>query len=151
MAQIIDGRRGGKILIHNGYLYQKNKVRPNGIYWRCESNNCRVPLRTKTFDVHEPPNNIVVNNVGNHNHNPRGETISHQMLLNEVKDNVNDPSAPLRCVYDDFMVTVTRRTNGPPVADIHVFHHIQSQMKRAKYKNVPPIPEDVDNVVINGV
>ena len=66
-----------------------------------------------------------------------------------MKDNVlNDP---LRHVYDDFVATVTRHANGPPVADIPVFHHIQSQMKRAKYKNVPPIPEDVDNVVINGV
>ena len=34
-AKLIDGNRGGKVLVSEGYKYQKNKALRDEIYWRC--------------------------------------------------------------------------------------------------------------------
>ena len=95
MACIIDGRRGGKILINDGFIYQKNKTGNEYIYWRCSSKDYRAPL----IDVGEPPDEIEVYDVGNHNHEPSDDIISRQALVNHMKQKKrDDPSVPLRRV-----------------------------------------------------
>ena len=101
MAKIIEGRRGGKVLVNEGFIYQKYQARQNCIYWRCSSIDCRAPLRTDVFYVNEPPEDIEVENVGAHNHPPMDEAIDRQVIVSRIKENVvANPSAPIRRVYD---------------------------------------------------
>ena len=152
MAQIINGRRGGKILVHEGYIYQRNQTSGDYIYRRCASKDCRAPLKTDAFDVAEPPNSFDAYDVGQHNHASSDEVIRQQLLINEMKENIrDDPSAPLRRVYDQSVVVARRRENAPPAEEIPLFHQVASQLKRTKYKNVPPVPNDVEDVEINDV
>ena len=51
MASIQPGNRGGKVLIHGGYRYQKNKAQGKKMYWRCWRKACGAFLQTAPFDV----------------------------------------------------------------------------------------------------
>lgn len=53
MPSIVAGNRGGKILVHDGFRYQKNRERNNAIYWRCWRSDCRTPMKTNVFDVED--------------------------------------------------------------------------------------------------
>jgi hypothetical protein len=60
MAFLQIGNRGGKVLVHDGYRYQKNRAINDKIFWRCWNKNCRAPLQTAFFDVDVDEQNIVV-------------------------------------------------------------------------------------------
>jgi len=51
MAYVMDGMKRGKVLIFNGFRFQKNRETANNIYWRCWRKNCRTPLTTNVFDL----------------------------------------------------------------------------------------------------
>ena len=63
MPSLVRGNRGGKVLIHEGYRYQKNRARNDAIYWRCWRVDCRAPLQTNLFDIDDENPNIRVINV----------------------------------------------------------------------------------------
>jgi len=152
MAETIDGRRGGKVLVHSGYIYHKNKISGDLIYWRCSSKDCRAPLKTNAFDIEDPPDAIDVFDMAEHNHVPSDEIIAKHQLVNDMKQNVrNDPSAPLRRVYDQTVVAARRQNNAPTVEEIPLFHEVTSRLKRTKYSIIPPIPNNVEEVELNDV
>ena len=119
MAQIIDGSRGGKILLHQGYIYQRNQTSGDS-----------GDVRPKTV-------------------------VHHLKLMRLTSLNLQiiqgDPSAPLRRVYDQSVVVTRRRENTPTAEKIPLFHQVASQLKRTKYKNVPPVPNNVEDVEINDI
>jgi hypothetical protein len=49
--RVIVVNRGGKVLIHNRFKYQKNRQRTESIYWRCWRKEFRANLRTNIFDL----------------------------------------------------------------------------------------------------
>ena len=90
--------------------------------------------------------------IGQHNHALSDEAIRWQIVVNEIKDNIrDDQSAPLRRVYDQSVVAVLRCVNAPSPEEITLFHQVSSQLKRTKYKNIPPIPNDTEDDEINDV
>jgi hypothetical protein len=52
-ARLLSGSLGGKVLIHQGFKYQKNIIRRHIIYWRCWKKECRAPLKTNLFDLED--------------------------------------------------------------------------------------------------
>ena len=52
-------REGLKVLIDNGYKYQKSKVWNNTIFWRCWQKDCKSFLKTRDFDMDNPNANIM--------------------------------------------------------------------------------------------
>ena len=61
MAYVGPGIKGtGKVLIHRGFRYQKNKMRTNSINWRCWRKDCQSTLRSNLFDITDIEPNIVV-------------------------------------------------------------------------------------------
>ena len=64
MAYLMEGINRGKILVHQGYRYQKNKEAVNFIYWRCWKKICRAPLTTNLFDLDDRNPTINVLRVG---------------------------------------------------------------------------------------
>jgi hypothetical protein len=66
-ARLISGSRGGKVLIHQGFKYQKNRIRGDIIYWRCWK-ECRAPLKTNLFDLWDQNANSNVLSEPEHTH-----------------------------------------------------------------------------------
>ena len=88
--------------------------------------------------------------VGNHNHEPSDDIISRQALVNHMKQKIrDDPFVSLRRVYDQSVVEA-RRAIIVDDENVPMFHRIASQLKRSKRKFFPDIPEEVEDVVING-
>ena len=113
---------------------------------------CRAPLKTDAFEVAEPPNNFDVYDVGQHNHASSDEVMRQQLPINEMEENIrDDPSAPLRRVQDQSVVVDRRRKYAARAEKIPLFHQVASQLKRIKYKNVPPVANAVEDVEINDV
>jgi hypothetical protein len=50
-SDVTRGDRGGKVLVFDGYKYQKNRKRGDNIHWRCWRETCRAPLQTNDFNV----------------------------------------------------------------------------------------------------
>ena len=51
MARVIEGERGGKLLIYQGYKYARNRMRGLAIYWRCSRQGCSTALISNVFDL----------------------------------------------------------------------------------------------------
>ena len=151
MVQIIEGGRGGKLLVHLGHRSQRNKVRTTGIYWRCCAQQCACTLKTNVFDIGFADNRINVINIGNHNHPPPQDGISRQIVVNRIKAVIlEDPTIPIKRAYDETVARIQRDAAIPPEG-IPEFHNIRAQLQWAKAINMPPIPVIVDDVVIDGV
>ena len=70
----------------------------------------------------------------------------------QLKDNIADnPVAPVKRVYDETISNIRRQDNAPNPEDIPVFEEFIGTLKRKKYENEPPIPQDVADVAIEGV
>ena len=156
MAYIGEGRRKGKILTYRGFIYQKNKATPNLIHWRCADKNCRVPLKTALFDINDPPANVdvldYVGDASHHGHGPDIEAVEKIKVVNAMKERVkSNPSAPVKRTFDE-TISILSQTNDPPnPEDIPLFDEVAQVLRRKKRENVPPIPQTVADVHIQGV
>ncbi|KAJ8028899.1 hypothetical protein HOLleu_28153 [Holothuria leucospilota] len=154
MAQpprLIQGeRRGGQILVHDGYRYQRNRaVVGRKIYWRCADPLCRAPLQTNYF-VPGPDANIAI--LGpvpqpNHPHRPEVERIDRHDFLNNVKDTIEqDPSLPIRRAYNTEYLAIPAQRRQ----DVPTFEEIRSTLQRHRMSFIPMVPRDVHDVDIQG-
>ena len=53
MAFVCKGLNAGKVLVFEGFRYQKNKEKSHSIQWRCWRKTCRTPLTTNVFDLND--------------------------------------------------------------------------------------------------
>ena len=54
MAKIVPAnRKGGFVLVNDGFHYIRNRSIKTKIYWRCTHIGCRAFLDTNLFDVRE--------------------------------------------------------------------------------------------------
>ena len=150
MAYVVAGNRKGKILIHNGYRYQRNKQRGNKIYWRCwRFPNCSVYLHTHLFNV--DANNPAIQlfaQPAQHDHGPEDDVIDYA----EFRDRLNriivaDPTKPLRRVYDEAAQAARR---ARPRVIIPEFHRVSTSMGRTRSGVLPRIPRRVGDVDVAG-
>lgn len=145
MAYVQKGNRGGKILVHEGHRYQKNKEKGNKIYWRCWRRTCNVFLQTDSFNIDARQPNIHVLRASQHNHPAETELISGVTFKERVYQLIEaDPTMPIRRVYNE-AVRAARRGDVVPE-----FHSLRSMMNRKRASVLPPIPQDVEDVAIVG-
>lgn len=148
MAYIQIGNRGGKVLINDGHRYQKNKVRQDTIYWRCWRKTCNAYLKTNAFDLAaQNPNIRMLGPPGlpDHNHGDDTDVIQTSALKIVMAERVAaDPSKPVKRVYDE---VVADTVEGEQVS-IPEFSHVRSKLNRKKAALFPPIPNDVEDLVI---
>lgn len=149
-ARIIEGNRGGKVLIYKGFKYQKNKERVTSIHWRCWRQECRSNLRTSVFDLHEDYPNIQVLDENEHTHEEDGAVIGHDRILRTIRSSIrDDPSVPIKRLYNNVTRNVIRAAGGDR-EHIPEFHRIRTTMTRARLEHVPEVPHAIDDVVIRG-
>ena len=63
MPYMTDGINGGRVLVNDGYRYQKNKTSNTSISWRCWKKTCRATLTSNIFDVFDDDAQPHVNQV----------------------------------------------------------------------------------------
>lgn len=149
MAHIQNSGRG-KLLIHNGYRYQRNRTRRHCIYWRCSSTQCQATLSSQVFDMNNPPQDIDINYASEHNHPPEIRRIQRQNTVNAIQEEIhNDPSVPVRRLYNGFLAENDRR-GGNVEEGIPRFESIRSTLNRTRALVVPPIPANIADVDIPG-
>lgn len=148
-TRIITGNRGGKVLLHNGFKYQKNRVRRQAIYWRCWRTECRANLQTNVFDLDDEVPNIRILHENEHTHEEDDIVIDRDKTLHTLRKNIRqDPSVPLKRVYDNAARNYAR--GGGDVEHIPEFHRVRSSMTRARLEHVPQVPLTIDDVSIHG-
>ncbi|KAJ0062359.1 hypothetical protein NL108_010958 [Boleophthalmus pectinirostris] len=143
-AFIQPGNRGGKILVHEGHRYQKNKVKPDKIYWRCWRKVCNAYVKTNAFDLEEqnPEIRILGQPVPNHNHPDDTDVIRSSAVKQKMVEKlVADPSKSLKRVYNE----VVADTDPDQIPE---FSNVRSRLNRKRASLFPLIPNNVDDFII---
>jgi hypothetical protein len=142
-ARVIVGNRGGKVLIHSGFKYQKNRQRTESIYWRCWRKECRTNLRTNIFDLNDMNPNIQILQEIEHTHEEDDDMIGKNEALNQMKDAVReDPTVPIKRVYNKVARAMSR--GGSDREHIPEFHRIRTSMTHTRLEHVPAVPHTID-------
>lgn len=140
MASVVAGNRGGKILIYEGYRYNKNKQKGAKIYWRCCRKTCKAYLQTALFDIDEDNPDIRVLSALQHNHADDTRVITSSSLTQRMIDEVMaDPTRSIKGIYDE----VVRNAEGEE-QHIPDFDHVRSKLHRIRAALVLPIPRHVE-------
>jgi hypothetical protein len=99
VTMIIFGNRGGKVLIHIGFKYQKNRQRTESMYWRCWRKECRANLSTNIFDLNDMNPHIQIVEENEHTLEEDDDMIGNNEALNQMKGAVReDPTVPIKIV-----------------------------------------------------
>ncbi|KAL8562527.1 hypothetical protein ACOMHN_045792 [Nucella lapillus] len=149
MASLIDGKRG-KILVHSGFRYHKNKQTANAIYWRCWRKACGASLKTNHFDVNEETPVIEVLHESHHLHVEDEDKILNDKAKHRLKEAVReDATRPVKRVFDA-VVRERHQQGGGDREHLPEFHSVRTLMQRARCALVPPIPRVCADVRIEG-
>jgi hypothetical protein len=80
VARYVKSRKGAHQLVHNGYIYTRDRICKDTDFWRCcENNKLKCHGRCKTI------HGLVTVTAG-HNHLPQDEKIRIKAFLAEVKE-----------------------------------------------------------------
>lgn len=140
MASVVAGNRGGKILIYEGYRYNKNKQKGGKIYWRCCRKTCKAYLQTASFDIDEDDPDIRVLSAQQHSHADDTRVITSSSLTQRMIDEVlADPTRPIKRIYDEVVRNAEEEERHIPD-----FDHVRSKLHRIRAALVLPIPRHVE-------
>lgn len=149
MASLIDGKRG-KILVHSGFRYHKNKETANAIYWRCWRKACGASLKTNHFDVNEETPVIQVLHESHHLHVEDEDKILNDRAKHRLKEAVReDATRPIKRVFEA-VARERHQQGGGDREHLPEFHSVRTLMQRARCALVPPIPRVCADVRIEG-
>ena len=149
-ASITVGNQWGKILLYNGFKYQKNRLRTRAIYWRCWRKECRANLQTNVFDLDNRNPNIQILQESSHTHEEDDLVIGHDRVHNTLRNNIRqNPSVPIKRVYDH--VARNYPQGGGDHETIQEFHRVRPSMTHARLEHVPAVPHDINDVSIRGL
>ena len=149
MARVIEGERGGKLLIYQGYKYARNRTRGLAIYWRCSRQGCSTALISNVFDLEGLAAHIIVRHAGEHRHLPEDDSIEVQEVVNHVKAVIRN-TGPEKRVYDTVIGQYLQQGAGigaAPLPIVPTFESVRSSLNRTRSRIVPPVPQNMDDMV----
>ena len=144
-----NGLRGGRILVVEGYRFQRNKTRGNKIFWRCSRRECRVFIQTNLFDVAaEAPVIHLRNAVPAHNHAPDTDLIQESVFRDRCRAVITeDPTLAVKRVYN--RVSREYRRQGHRFV-LPEFTRVEKLLRRMRQNVFPGIPQAIADVEIRG-
>ena len=101
-ARIIKKGRG-LILLHQGYMYSRDRTGPGGkTYWRCTRKprgSCRARLHSTGDQEH-----LRVTKAGDHDHEPDEEAVATSIMKDDLcKKATTNPTKQLKELYRDYV------------------------------------------------
>jgi len=115
MAQLVNGNRGGKILVHLGHRFRRNQTRPVGLYWQCDVTGCPSKILTNVFNVYAPNPIINILRASPHNGHGTADAVNERsILIDQMRDEIRrDPTLPVRNVYNRVVLQAGQQVNKP--------------------------------------
>ncbi|KAK7098604.1 hypothetical protein V1264_002861 [Littorina saxatilis] len=149
MARVVGGERGGRVLLNESFRYHHNRTARDKIYWKCWRPHCRAGLQTNVFDRQGDHNQaVLVLGASPHIHGEEGKFLDYSETLNRMRLQIRgDPTLPIRAVYDREVVGADARG----VENVPAFHSVRSTLNRTRMQQIPPIPANFEEVLIEGV
>ena len=124
-------RKGSKVLLRNGFKYQKNKEKANCIFWRCWRKDCGTFVKTNTFDINDENAVILVHQEGEHEHDEDMEVIEVDKFKDQLRTNiVNNPTVPTKRVYGALVSIENSQGRGDFLPQ---FSSVRSSMCRQRH------------------
>lgn len=146
-AKLIQGnRRNGVLLSYNGYMYARNRIRVNKVYWRCVEPSCGIFLHTGLCSLNVGAVVAVAKEPTRHSHPQEDLLISEREITQQIVSVVvADPCAPVRAAYDNVVANV-----GPGSSQgIPSFAAIERTLRRKRNASFPPLPRVIHDVDIS--
>lgn len=138
-CNLVKSKRGGHVLVVNGYSYHLNKKYDNKYYWRCtkkQTSGCGVSVIT-LFDCYE---HTFVSQNCDHAHLPEPEKIIDMNFKNKLrtsaKESMDSPSQIVnRCLKDVATISAPQLPNKSACRMI---------VQRVRNKGLPKIPQTIN-------
>ena len=108
-VRLVKGSRRGKILVIDGFRYQRHKSSGALLHWWCWRETCLAKVKTNIFDVDNPHPRIRVVERNDHNHpddSVMTDAISFRQQLQE--EAAADPTRPPRRIYNTQVAQIHR-------------------------------------------
>ena len=136
MIRFISNKRG-KSLLYQGFLFKKNKSKPEIIYFKCSNFNCptRLALDGSCSFVINPPK-------PEHSHEPPYQKIQAAEFRDKVLRSVeNNPTRKLKDIYDEEL-------QGSTSDFVPLYTSIRPTLSKKRAKTLPPVPKMIHDVDI---
>ena len=148
---IVNGNRGGRILVLNDFRYQKNKLSANRIIWRCGLKTCRAYLKTSRFPLDiDDEQNFHVFSIDHYNHPPQSDVINRAKFRDKVREKITqDPTKPLKRQYN-LSVIEHMQGGGDREYNVDEYHTLKSMFSRTRANCLPDRPDTIEDVEIYG-
>ncbi|VDI54109.1 Hypothetical predicted protein [Mytilus galloprovincialis] len=140
-------RLGNKNLVHSGFKFQAKNKRGIRTYWKCSTANCPVTINTL--------NNIPTKVSANHNHGSDHMQLKVDDVLQRMKVRCTNELTPIPTIYEEELVKL--RTDDwnddiqELVENIPTFPSCKNTMYNKRKKNLPVLPNTVDQINIDGI
>ncbi|XP_033096608.1 uncharacterized protein LOC117100884 [Anneissia japonica] len=140
--EFIKSNKGGRKLIHNGYLYIKRSSNKSSIYWQCSHKvkfACKA-LLTSDLDC------AVVKSVSAHTHDPDSSEVKAEKARQQINaDALRSRATPGQLVFDEM---------ARQELDVRVKMTTACSLKRnINYKRrqkQPPVPQTLEDLIFEG-
>ena len=150
-VRVVKGSRRGKVLVIDGFRYQKHKISGALLHWRCWRETCRARVKTNIFDVDNPQPLIRVVERNDHNH-PNDSALTENITFRHhlQEEAAADPTRPPRRIYNAHVAQLHRGQGGGDRPPITNYMSVRSSLQRTRSANIPAIPRNVLEVAIDG-
>ena len=150
--RLVNGSKNGKVLCVDGYRYERHKDSLVGRHWRCWRKGCRAKVKTNLFGM--GGNIHLLTAPQEHNHaDDTAITDAIEFRHSIQEEAARDPTKPPRRIYNAHVAQTHRAQlaqGGGDRSQLPKYESIKASIHRTRSANIPAIPRNVNQVVING-
>lgn len=132
-------KRGGRLLVRNGYKFRVNNKKDTWISWKCVERGCLATLCTR---------NDLISKIGNdHHHPPAAHTVAVSKVMQNIKKRAFEEITPIPTIYNDELVAL--RTDECPdnvARHMPTFQQVKDSLYRQRRKKLPSLPKNRSSI-----
>lgn len=142
--EYIESSRGHRLLVHEGYIYGKDRANKNGsIAYKCRDRTCKGRAVVSMVD------NVERCEVKqDHTHPPNNQEIEVTKRKNQLKKDVLErPTSPMKRLYVDAFGDVE---DGDHTVGLPAFKKLRSGLYKERAKRLPKLPLSAEDIDLTG-
>jgi hypothetical protein len=133
--EFINSQRGGSVLVHNNFMYNKDKIQEGNTRWRCMNRACKGV-------VYLDENNSIVKTV-EHSHSPVPDKIRKRKALNRIKERLMNTSENAVDIIVDHLPVLSESEN---IALMPSIDYIRDTIRRERNIHIGHIPGKIIDI-----